>query len=249
MRTLRDRLRRYPVAFTAVVSAGQIVIIIIAILWLQVLLGYLGMPRVSERSPRSAPLVYAAMAMVLIGLGVELFVRRFRIRLGMITAAFVMTLIVVSNQFLVIYKLGDGQVDKEFRMLADWYLENAKPGEKLVTTLPQIVSLYDQSVEPYLVRTSSLEGETLDDVIRRLLSKEHHLPGMGFANRAIQEGCVLPQVADGSDRRTANRAGLRAARIRHPAQTHRSTVHQHLPPPASIGPAADRNIRRSAALP
>jgi hypothetical protein len=165
LRALRDLLRRHPIAFTAVVSAGQVVIIVIAILWLQVLLGYLVMPLVAGRSPRSAPLVYAAMAMVLVGLGVDLFVRGWRIRLGMITAAFVMTLIVVSNQFLVIYKLGDGQSDKEFRLLADWYRENAKPGERLVTTLPQVVGLYDQSIEPYLVRTSSLQGETLEDVI------------------------------------------------------------------------------------
>jgi hypothetical protein len=166
LRALRDRLRRRPVAFTAAVSAGQVVIIVTAILWLQVLLGYLVMPLVAGRSPRSVPLVYAAMAMVFVVLGVDLFARRWRIRMGLITTAFVMTLIVVSNQFLVIYKLGDGQSDKEFRMLADWYLENAKPGEKLATTLPQIVSLYDQSVDPYLIRTSSLEGETLDDVIR-----------------------------------------------------------------------------------
>lgn len=166
VRALRDRLRQHPVAWTTVVSAGQVVIIVIAVLWLQVLLEYLAMPRVSERSPRSIPLLYAAMTLVVAGLGIDLFIRRFRIRLGMITMAFVMTLIVISNQFLIIYKLGDGQSDKEFRMLADWYIENAKPGEKLVTTLPQIVSLYDQSIEPYLIRTSSLGGETLDDVIR-----------------------------------------------------------------------------------
>jgi hypothetical protein len=165
-RSLRDRLRQNRAVFTAITIAGQIVIIVLALLWLDVLLGYLGAPRVSDRSPRSAPLLYVALGMVLLGLGAELYMRRFRFRFGMLTAGIVMTLMAVSNQFLVIYKLGDGQTDKEFRMLADWYHDNAKPGEILVTTLPQVVSLYDQSIEPYLIRTSSLEGETLDDVIR-----------------------------------------------------------------------------------
>ena len=164
-RILRDRLQRHPLVFSGLTIAGQILVIAVVLLWIQVLIGYLFTPQVAQRSPRSGPILFVALAMVLVGLGTELYARRFRFRLGLITTGVVMFLIVISNQFLVIYKLGDGQNDKEFRMLADWYVENAK-GEKLVTTLPHIVSLYDKSIEPYLVRTSSIPGETLDDFIR-----------------------------------------------------------------------------------
>lgn len=165
IRAVRDGLRSRPAAFSLIVIVAQILIVAIAALWLQVLWGYLLTPQVSQRSPRSNPLLYAGLTMVLISLGAELVARRFRFRPGLVTAGAVMILIVVSNQFLVVYKLGDGQNDKEFLMLADWYVQNAR-GEKLVTTLPQIVSLNDQSIEPHLIRTSSIPGETLDDLVR-----------------------------------------------------------------------------------
>jgi hypothetical protein len=174
LRSMRDRLRRNPAVFSGMAIGGQILIIILALIWLQILVSYMLTPQVSQRSPKSGPLLYAALAMVAIGLGSEFYARRNRFRFGLVTTGVVLILITVSNQFLVIYKLGDGQVDKEFRMLTDWYEENAM-GQKLVTTLPQVVSLYDQSIEPYMVRTSSISGSTLDEFVR-----ECYRQGIGY---------------------------------------------------------------------
>lgn len=164
-RILRDGLQRHPLAFSVVALTAQILVIVIVLLWIQVLVGYLFTPQVAQRSPRSGPILFVAMAMVLVGLGAEWYARGFRFHWGVITTGMVMFLIVISNQFLVIYKLGDGQNDKEFRMLADWCSENAK-GEKVATTMPQIVSLYDTSIQNNLIRTQSIPGETLDDFVR-----------------------------------------------------------------------------------
>jgi len=37
----------------------------------------------------------------------------------------------VSNQFTLVRLIGDGQREREFKQLADWYITNARPGEKL----------------------------------------------------------------------------------------------------------------------
>jgi hypothetical protein len=137
----------------------------VAMVWLQSLLQYFFQPSVQTRSPHSLSLPYVAYGVVLIYLLIDRYLDRFRFRFGTITLAVVMALVVVSNQFLVIYKLGSGESDKEFRMLADWYRQNAKPGEKLLTTLPHIVGLYARPFEPYFVRTSTIEGDTLGEFL------------------------------------------------------------------------------------
>ena len=56
----------------------------------------------------------------------------------------VFCLVIVSNQFSLVHLVGDGQRDKEFKMLADWYIANAKPGEKMGVYMYQVVGIYAQ---------------------------------------------------------------------------------------------------------
>jgi hypothetical protein len=51
-------------------------------------------------------------------------------------------LIIVSNQFTLVRLIGDGQREKEFKQLADWYIANAKPGEKLGVYMFQVVRIF-----------------------------------------------------------------------------------------------------------
>jgi hypothetical protein len=148
------------------IAAGlQSVLIVVSLVWLQSLLGYFFQPSVQTRSVDSNTLPYVTYAIVLFYLLIDRWMERFRFRFGSITLAVVMALIVLSNQFLVVYKLGSGENDKEFRMLAEWYVKNAKPGEKLVTTMTSVVGLYAKPYESDFIPTSYIGGNNLAEFI------------------------------------------------------------------------------------
>jgi len=61
-------------------------------------------------------------------------------------------LIIVSNQFTLVGLLRDGQQDKEFKLLADWYIANAKPGEKMGVYMAGVVKMFAPKYAEYIVR-------------------------------------------------------------------------------------------------
>jgi len=131
-----------------IVIVFQILIVITAGAWLFKLLPYL--PKISTMSPRSASVPYVAIALAALLLGVRTFVFkpgfllqnpvRDALRQTLILTLF--ALVVVSNQFMLVRLLGDGQRDKEFVDLAKWYSENAKPGEKLAVYMGGVVKMF-----------------------------------------------------------------------------------------------------------
>ncbi len=62
-----------------------------------------------------------------------------------------MCLIIVSNQFVLVRLIGDGQQDKEFKLLADWFVANARPGEKMGVYMAGIVKMFAPKVAEYIV--------------------------------------------------------------------------------------------------
>jgi hypothetical protein len=53
-----------------------------------------------------------------------------------------MAVVLVSNQLSVASLMRGGNRDAEFKMLADWYSENAEKGEGLATSLASVVKIY-----------------------------------------------------------------------------------------------------------
>jgi hypothetical protein len=123
---LIDKDRRIP---TAVVLILQGLVAIIAIVWLVSLVPYL--PKISPMSPKSASLPYVAMVLVGLIFAARIFIYSPRGFLRELSILAFVCLIIVSNQFTLVRLVGDGQRDKEFKQLAGWYIDNAKPGEKL----------------------------------------------------------------------------------------------------------------------
>jgi hypothetical protein len=60
-------------------------------------------------------------------------------------------LIIVSNQLPLVHLIGDGQQDKEFKLLADWYIANAKPGEKMGVYMAVVVKMFVPKYAEYIV--------------------------------------------------------------------------------------------------
>jgi hypothetical protein len=125
---------------TVVMMGLDVLAAVIAIVWLVML--FPDLRRDAEASPTSVMLPYVSMLLVGIVVGVRLyvfkpvhFVREFAILA-------VVCLVIVSGQHLRVGLVGDGQRDSEFKNLADWYIANAKPGEKLGVYMAGVVKIF-----------------------------------------------------------------------------------------------------------
>jgi hypothetical protein len=112
-----------------VVVVIQILIIIIAVLWLTGLAPY--MQKIASLSPRSASMPYVTIAVVILFSIGRFYTGKVKALPGIMAVLAVMALMIVSNQFAIVNLLGDGQREAEFRQLGEWFSENAKPGEKM----------------------------------------------------------------------------------------------------------------------
>ena len=118
----------------------QGIILIIACIWLVGLLPAL--PKLKPVSVTSASLPYVAMAVVFILLAVRTYIYKFKDPLRQFAVLAVLCLVVVSNQFGLAQLLGNGQREQEFKLLADWYVANAKPGEKMGLYMSGVVQIF-----------------------------------------------------------------------------------------------------------
>ena len=132
-----------------IVIVFQILIVITAGAWLFELLPYL--PKISTMSPRSASVPYVALGLAGLLLGVHIFVFKPRLLLQKTAILTVFALVVVSNQFMLVGLLGDGQRDKEFVDLAMWYSENSQPGEKVAVYMHAVVKMFAPKHAEYIV--------------------------------------------------------------------------------------------------
>jgi len=134
---LIDRGGRMPRALVAILQA---IVAIISAVWLVSLVSYL--PKISSVSPRSVWLPYVGMALAAIIFAVRLYIYKLRFILRELSILALVCLVIVSNQFPLVRLLGDGQQDKEFMQLADWFVTNAKPGEKMGVYMACVVQIF-----------------------------------------------------------------------------------------------------------
>lgn len=118
----------------------QVLAAIVAIIWLVLLVRYL--PKISPMSPTSASLPYVAMILVALFFAGRIYIYKSRCFLRELSILSVLCLIIVSNQFSLVRLVSDGQREKEFKLLANWYVANAKPGEKLAVYMAGIVRMF-----------------------------------------------------------------------------------------------------------
>lgn len=143
---LIDRNGRAPRALVVILQA---VVAVISVLWLVSLISYL--PKMSFISPRSVSLPYVAMTLAGAIFTGRLYVYKFRNFLREFSVLALVCLIIVSNQFVLVSIIGDGQQDKEFKLLADWFAANARPGEKMGVYMAGTVKIFAPKVAEYIV--------------------------------------------------------------------------------------------------
>ncbi|RKY08085.1 MAG: hypothetical protein DRP66_05325 [Planctomycetota bacterium] len=158
--------------FTApkpIVVTLQIILLIGSIVWLCVLAPYL--PKLGQISSRSVSVAYAGIGVVIAVTIGGIFVCKTRFGLGRVAVAVLLCLMIVSNQFSLARVVGNGDRDREFKLLADWYVANAKPGEKLVTTMGQVVRIYAPKYAGGFVRTESIAGDDREGFVEDCYKK------------------------------------------------------------------------------
>ena len=118
----------------------QAVVLVIALFLITPLLAYFGRLAQICSAVRFSPLVVVS-AVILIVLS-RAFLYKFKYLLSDTAVAAIMILVILSNQFSLAPLLGDGKQDIEFKYLADWYAENAKPNEKMAVYMCETVAIY-----------------------------------------------------------------------------------------------------------
>ena len=157
---LIDRNGRVP---KALVLVSQALVVIIAIIWLLSLIPYLS--RISPMSTTSASLPYVTMVLVAVIFVARIFIYKFRHLLRELSILALTCLFIVSNQFALVRIVGNGQHNIEFKLLGDWYVTNAKPGEKLLTTLPHIARIFAPEHRDSFLWLGSIKAEGPSDFV------------------------------------------------------------------------------------
>jgi hypothetical protein len=143
---LIDRDGKVPRGLVLILQAS---LLVIASIWLVQLVPAL--PRISQMSPTSTSLPYVAMVLMAAYFAARVYVHRFRHTLRELSILAVSCLIVVSNQLILVRTLGDGKKEMEFKLLADWYVDNAKPPEKLGVYMAGVVKTFAPRYAEHIV--------------------------------------------------------------------------------------------------
>jgi len=138
--------------------------------WAMWLASYL--PGYAEMSRRSAWLPLVAVALIGAVLGVRLVAARGQRIFAHLAAGTLAVLMVVSNQFVLAQHVGNGERDIEFKHLLDWYHVQARPGEKMLCTLSEVLAVLSPAQRDCFVRITRVSGETADEIADSCRRKE-----------------------------------------------------------------------------
>ncbi len=145
-----------------VIVISKIIVLIAALVWALMLFGELS--KIIEQYKVSVSLLYIAISVTLIALIAEHFACKRKLLTDFVVLA-LMILMITSNQFGVAGAVGNVRRDIEFKYLLDWYKDNAKKGEKLVTTVPSILQIMAPQYKDCFIHTNSFEANNPNDFI------------------------------------------------------------------------------------
>jgi len=144
---------------------AQGVILGIAGIWLVALLRAL--PATAATSERSVSVPYVGIAVVALIATVHWAARRDGRTMNLVAASVVACLVIVSNQFRLVRVVGDGQMGMEYKALADWFRDNAKPGEGIVCSNTCAVELYAPERKGEVTHFYNVKASSPSDFVAR----------------------------------------------------------------------------------
>jgi hypothetical protein len=152
-----------------IVIVLQLIVIITAFIWALGLAGFLS--RLAQMSKASVSLPFVALLLVFVVFAAGRFIYKGNILKDVVVLA-LMILIIVSNQFAVAGIVGNGGRDIEFKYLADWYVQNAKNGEKLVSTMANLlISMAPEHKDDFLEMDVLVDANTPAEFVQECYKK------------------------------------------------------------------------------
>ncbi len=135
----------------------QAILLVTAGVWLFRLIPWLG--KIVSLSQRSALLPYIAMALVAVAFISCAIVYRKKSLWSNLVISVLLCLIIVSNQMTLVSVVGNGDRDMEFKLLADWYVANAKSGEKMVCAMSGFLQILASRHKDNFIQTAAVKGQ------------------------------------------------------------------------------------------
>lgn len=148
----------------------QALLVICAIVWISQLLGDIG--RLDVYSRRSASIPWVGMAVSIAILCGSVLFFKYKGAPAAITVTAVVCLIFASNQFMLVRIVGNGDRDAEFKYLADWYIENASKGEKMLTTMSGVVAIFAPEHQAGFIHTGGLKSDNPEEFIKKCYEQD-----------------------------------------------------------------------------
>ncbi len=158
--------KKMPIALSAILCG---IVIIISVVWTVRFLP--AIDRAAMLSPVCSRLLTASIAAIIVFAIAGLLFNKGKGALGIVTMTAIMSLMIFSNHFDLSKAIGSGKTDAEFRMLAEWVVANTETGEKIVTSLPDIVKLFAPSRKEDIIRISSIGGKNADEFVKSCYQK------------------------------------------------------------------------------
>ncbi len=143
----------------------QLTVVAVAGIWLAMLVPHLAAAAKLSRTSRYLP--YVAAGVIALIFAVRTFIYRARYAWRDAALSMLACLMVVSGQFVLVRQVGNGKTDVEFKMLADWYVQNAEPGEKLAATLTNVMRFFAPKQSKYFVSTETIGGDNAAKFVRK----------------------------------------------------------------------------------
>ena len=147
--------------FAIIIVQG--IALLLFIIWISALVSYF--TGLSSYSPRTIYLPYAAIIASILAVAAYTYIYRGKNLLRNIVIISFVSIIFCSNQYTVARIVRDGTHDGEFKQLLDWYKQNAKPGEKLVSTLASLLSVLDPKDKDCFISPGDLKADTPEGFI------------------------------------------------------------------------------------
>jgi hypothetical protein len=140
-----------------IIAILQILLLGLASIYLIML--FFRLPEIIPISPRSTSVPFIAGMILAIFLVTRSFLYKARNLWPYLIASSLMFVMVVSNQFVLANVMGVGHKDMEFKLLAEWHRENARPGEKMVTSLPGTVRYFAPEHKESFIPLGSIRAD------------------------------------------------------------------------------------------
>lgn len=123
--------------------------------------------KVAQLSRRSFWLPYAATVIVIILFLCRRLIYQFRQFGHDLCVAAVVCFMIFSNQLYLVHVVGSGDNNIEFKMLADWCRDNTEPGEKIVSTMSNVVAIFIPQRSDDLINISAIDANSPYEFVQK----------------------------------------------------------------------------------